>query len=187
MNIELRPLVDVLATLLLDPRTGVLIVALVLAAWSDVKTNRIPNGLVFSGAALALLYSALTPTRGVDLPWSLLGLTAGLLLLLPFYLMRVLGAGDVKLMAMTGAFVGVPNIFAVALASFLAGGVLSVVVAQRQGMLRRALSNAVLIFAGGPRPTTTVAAGSVGKLPYGVAIAAGTIGYLVARQFGFID
>lgn len=193
MNTEFQAALDLLAMLVTDPRTGVLIVALLLAAWSDVKTGRIPNELVFSGMAVALVYYALNPVRDTGLLWSLQGLGAGLALLLPFYLMRILGAGDVKLMAMTGAFLGLPDTLWALLATFVAGGLLSIAFALRSGSLRRLFANLALMAQGaalgGGLGATAIAADSrlsVGTLPYGVAIAGGTIGYLVLRQLGFI-
>lgn len=191
MTSELLAIFELLAMLVTDPRTGVPIVALVIAAWSDVKTGRIPNELVFSGMAVALIYYALNPVRDTGLLWSLQGLGAGLALLLPFYLLRIMGAGDVKLMAMTGAFLGFPDTLWALLATFVAGGVLSIVFALRNGSLRRLVANLARMahgaaLGGGLRATAADSRMSVGTLPYGVAIAGGTIGYLVLRQLGFI-
>ena len=188
---EFKAVLDLLAMLVLDPRTGVLIAALVVAAWSDVKTGRIPNELVYSGIAVALAYSGLAPVRGADLLSALGGLGIGLVLLLPLYLMRAMGAGDVKLMAMAGAFLGFPDALTALLASFLAGGVLSLVVALRKRSLRLALTNLALMVRGAARRGLRLDAAdtalTAGRMPYGVAIAAGTIGYLVLRQLGFIS
>ncbi len=188
MNSELHAIIDLLAMLVLDPRTGLLMAALVLAAWYDVRTSRIPNQLVYSGAAVAVLYNALSPIHGAGLLWSLAGLCIGLALLLPFYLLRAMGAGDVKLMAMAGAFLGYPDALHAGLASLLAGGVLSLILAARNGLLGSLTGNLLALARGrldGLRVGASAA--SAGTLPYGVAIAAGTIGYLVARQLGFID
>ena len=46
----------------------------------------------------------------------------GLALLLPLWLLRVMGAGDVKLMAAVGAVVGVPGVLYAVLWSFIFGG-----------------------------------------------------------------
>lgn len=196
MNSELQAALELLSMLVLDPRTGVLIGLLLAAAWSDCKTQRIPNLLVFGGAVFGLIYNFMfPPMRDVESLWALQGLGTGLALLLPFYLLRAMGAGDVKLMAMAGAFLGYPTIIYAVLASFLAGGVLAVAYAIWKGVLGRMLVNLFTMFQvaalgamGGIRPSFAMDSRvSVGKLPYGVAIAAGTIGYLVLRQFGFIQ
>ena len=189
MNTELQAILELLSMLVLDPRTGVLTAALVAAAWADVRSRRIPNELVFGGMAIAIAYSAIAPAG--NLPGALAGLAAGLSLLLPFYLLRAMGAGDVKLMAMAGAFLGFPDALFAVLATFLAGGAMSVVFALRNGSLRRMLANLSLMVlgaagGGGMRLTTADAKSSAGALPYGVAIAGGTIGFLVLRQLGFI-
>ena len=80
------------------------------------------------------------------------------------------------------------------LASLLAGGVLAVVYAMWKGALHRMLMNLVTMFQvaalgamGGMKPSFAVDSQmSVGKLPYGVAIAAGTVGYLMSRQLGYV-
>lgn len=185
---EFDAVVDLLAMLVFDARSGVLIAALLLAAWCDARFGRIPNELVFSGIAIALVQNAVAPLHGGGLLWSLAGLGVGLALLLPFYLLRAMGAGDVKLMAMAGAFLGFPDALYAGLASFVAGGLLSLILLAKNGGLRTGLVN-LLALARGRLDGLRLGAGaaSAGTLPYGVAIAAGTIGYLVARQLGFID
>jgi len=65
---EIQASFDLLAMLATDPRTGVLIVLLVVAAVSDWRTFRIPNWLTFGGAAFALMCHAAmarTPLSGL--------------------------------------------------------------------------------------------------------------------------
>ena len=105
-----------------------------------------------------------------------------------------MGAGDVKLLAMVGAFLGPGETFYAALASMIVGGVLSILFVLARGTARRMFRNLGSLFqlgllsvAGGSKPNLRIAAGvSAGKLPYGVAIAIGTIGYLVSDQLGFL-
>lgn len=81
-------------------------VLVILAAIEDVRSRRIPNVLVAILAVLGLIYSSLTPPsfggalRGIE------GLTTGLVCWLPFYVFGWLGAGDVKLFAAAGAWLG---------------------------------------------------------------------------------
>ena len=115
-----------------------LIGLLTIAAVSDVRTGRIPNWLVFSGALYALAYNALYPVypRDIGILFALGGLSVGLVALLPGYLLRVLGAGDVKLMAMVGSFVGTWAAVEAVLASlFITGGMLAVVLSLYSGRL----------------------------------------------------
>lgn len=181
--------------LLLSPRTGVLIGLLTIAAVSDVRTGRIPNWLVFSGALYALAYNALYPVypRDIGILFALGGLSVGLVALLPGYLLRVLGAGDVKLMAMVGTFVGTWAAVEAVLASLIAGGALAVALSIYSGHLPLMLRNVIALFRGAVLTFATAPGGlsiedgrSAGRMPYGLAIAIGTIGYLVLEQLGVI-
>jgi prepilin peptidase CpaA len=103
-----------------------------------------------------------------------------------------MGAGDVKLMAMVGAMVGLPDILWAVLYSLAAGGVAALAFAVYHRAVRRMTGNVVDIvqsmtfaaLAGYPTPALAGHA-SIGKLPYGVSIAAGTIAWLIARLLGF--
>lgn len=196
--------VELLKALILEPRTGVLVLLLIAAACFDVKTNRIPNWLVFAGAGFAIVYNGVgfilfdnyfSVPYLRDNGWlvALKGLGVGLVALLPLYLLRAMGAGDVKLMAMVGAFLGPWNALYAVLATLIAGGVLASGFLLWTGSVRRALQNISLILRG---TLLTAPAGfvdlqvapgtSAGKLPYGVAIAAGTIAYLLLKQLAFV-
>lgn len=150
------------------------------AVFFDLRERRIPNALVLTGALLALALSLLP--AGIGLAASLKGLALGLVLLLPLYLIRVMGAGDVKLLAMVGAFVGSGQIFQVWLLTLASGGVLALAFALRYRMLGAVLRNTGWIaFAGLTRlgrdaaPTLEASHGNKVRLPYALAIAAGTL------------
>jgi len=172
--------------------------ALVLvAAWSDLRRQRIPNMLVVSGMLLALLLHGVLPggygflsgvPGGLGFLGSLNGLVFGLFALLPFYVLRVMGAGDVKLLAMVGAFVGPSDIWWTLLWTAIAGGALSVVLAVQRGLLLSVMRNLRLMF----RSLVFTAASSkvegadralvtASPVPYGVAIAVGSIGWGIYR------
>lgn len=190
---ELEALGELLWMLVTDLRTGPLIGLLLVAAVIDWRTMRIPNWLTLAGMAWGLLYNATHDTSiAAGLAYSAGGLVTGLALLLPLWLLRVMGAGDVKLMAAVGAVVGVPGVLHAVLWSFIVGGVAAIGYALSQRVFRRMASNVTAIvqsmaFAAmaGLRPTPALAGrASVGKLPYALSIAAGTISWLVARQLG---
>jgi prepilin peptidase CpaA len=174
---------------------------LALAVWNDVRTRRIPNLLVFGGALLGLALNSLyppgdslftTPFGGLGFLMSLAGLGAGLGLLLPMYMLRTLGAGDVKMMAMVGAFIGPDAVLVCTVLTLLAGGVLALVVAAATGRLRHLLRNtyhmglhAMFRNLSGERLQFDAPVEASGRLPYAVAIAAGTLPWLVvATQTG---
>jgi len=133
---------------------------------------------------------ARTPLSGLGL--ALGGLAFGLAIMLPAYMLGVMGAGDVKLMAMAGAFLGFSATLHAVLWVFIAGGVAALAFALWKRSLGRMLSNTreateqlVLASMAGVRPGKSLASGqSIGKLPYGVCIAIGTIASVVARQLG---
>jgi prepilin peptidase CpaA len=174
---------------------------LVAAVAHDVRARRIPNAIVFPGALAALLLHAALPAGqglfgvpmgGLGIMSALGGLALGLAVLMPMYALRLMGAGDVKLLAMVGAFVGAGDILAVAIATLLAGGVLALAWALWQGSLRQLLGNALQMvlhsglsgLSGGAVKVEAPAAAS-GRLPYAVAIALATVGCVVwLRTFG---
>lgn len=186
--------------LLADGVLCLLGVFLAAAVRSDVKHRRIPNKLVLAGlCAGCLLNSALPEGNGYlsALPgaagiWAALsGLAIGFCLMLPMYLLRALGAGDVKLMAMVGAFLGPDAIVRVALATFIAGGVLSLIVAIRAGSLQRLADNlrtmllaSYFKLAMNEMPSVSAMPASAGKMPYGVAIAAGALICIALKRSG---
>ena len=193
---EFLAIVQLIEMLVLSPRTGVLMAALVIAAIVDTRTGRIPNWLVFGGALYAVAYNSFFPVypRDIGILFALGGLGVGLAAFLPLYALRVMGAGDVKLMAMVGAFIGTGATISAVLATLVAGGVLAVCLAVSLGRLARMVRNLSLMFRGTVLTLSTGVGGvavldeaSAGKMPYGVAIAAGTIGYLVVEQLGFIQ
>ncbi|EMN5130347.1 prepilin peptidase [Burkholderia contaminans] len=156
----------------------------VAAASTDIAARRIPNRLVLLGLTGALVAQCLL--HGVvagALGW-LAGAATGFGLLLPFYLLRGMAAGDVKLMLAIGAWVGAEMTFYIVLATFLAGGIGAVAYALLRGRMGQMWVNVrALIARRSPGASAEAAGGpveiaSVGTLPYGVAIAAGTLGML---------
>jgi prepilin peptidase CpaA len=133
----------------------------VVATVEDLRTRKVPN--LVTGPAL-LLGVVVHLMRGG--PAGALGAVAGAIvggaLLFPGWLMRLMGAGDVKLMAALGAWLGSAGsaLYAVLLA-LLAGGILSAAVAMRRGILLQTLKNAVRMLPGlggggtGPPPVTS--------------------------------
>ena len=191
---EIHALLELLAMLVFDPRTAVLIALLVIAAVSDYRSYRIPNWLTFGGATFALVYKtviAVSPGSAFLMAWG--GLLLGFAIMLPLYLLHAMGAGDVKLMAMVGAFLGLDETLQAVLWALIAGGAGAIGFALLKGRVGRMLRNTrdvlrdlVTLSLAGVRPDARMHAGqSIGKLPYGVCISVGTIGYVLSRQLGF--
>ena len=115
----LEPLIN---PLLIVPLLALLIVALI----TDLRDRRIPNILVLAGLVIGVAghvwFSGLT-----GLVLAALGMCVGLLCLLPFYISGGMGAGDVKLMAMCGAFLGPVHVVVAAVTALVVGGIIGTV------------------------------------------------------------
>ena len=192
---EALAVLELLQALVVEPRTALLIGLLIGAACIDAKTHRIPNVLVMIGIAFAIPYNGIYPAYHSENGWlvALSGMGVGFVAFLPLYFLRAMGAGDVKLMAMVGAFVGPwPAVLSV-LWSCVAGGVLALGYLMWTGNARRGFGNVKTLVTSnfmtmsiGHVDLSVSPLVSAGKLPYGVAIASGTIAFLVVRQLGFI-
>ena len=177
---------------------GLLAVLLVWAVVTDLRSRRIPNKLCAAGILLAgachaaALAQGVSPLAGPAWWAPLAGMLAGLALLLPLYLLGATGAGDVKLMAAVGAFIGVPAIVSAVLYTLLCGGLLSLVFMFGRGVAAQTLANVRYLLTDlavrasarecgvGLAPLETTAA----RLPYAVAIALGTAAALI-RPLGW--
>ena len=156
-------------------------VALVLfACIPDLKSRRIPNALTFGAAAVALAFHG--ATAGLPgLAISLSGWVIGAALFLPLFALRGMGAGDVKLLAAVGAWLGPGEVVWVALITSIAGGVLALIVAACHGYLKTALRNiyALLLhwrfFGVQPLEPVTLSGSKGPRLAYAVPIAVGTV------------
>ena len=102
-----------------------LLLVVTLCAVTDIAENRIPNIVLFPALLFALVGSTVLAgfTGFVE---SLMGLALGMAAFYPFYATGGTSAGDVKLLGVVGAFVGVQTLFIVAAATLISGGVLGV-------------------------------------------------------------
>jgi len=159
------------------------LILLIAAVW-DIRFKRIPNWLTFSSMIVALSYHVIS--GGVEgLLFSLGGAAAGMAILIIPYFMRGMGAGDVKLVGVVGAFLGVGKMLLALLWTALVGGLYAIVLLICCVYLKRT-----------PRPYLSAAypykgledalapSGATAKKPslcYGVAIAIGTMLSLTVR------
>ena len=112
----------------------------IVAAQADVRTRKIPNSLTFPAILLGLLtHLALAGREGFLA--SLAGMAVVGVALIPGWLLRWMGAGDVKLMAAMGAWLAYPHAVIALLASLIAGGVIAAGVALRRRALGAAVRN----------------------------------------------
>jgi prepilin peptidase CpaA len=158
----------------------ILVLLVSIAAVNDLATRRIPNRLLLAGLACALFLRLLSANPGSSLLAALAGMGVGLAVFLPFYLLRGMAAGDVKLMAVVGAFTGPNDAFAVAVVTWCAGGVMALLLVLLRGRLRLVMSNlGRMLSAPGTDVRAPAQHTSAGTMPYGVAIAIGTIAVLI--------
>jgi prepilin peptidase CpaA len=150
------------------------------ACVTDVRTRRIPNALTFGAALGGLLFHTLASgSDGAMLAAG--GWVAGLFLFLPFFALRGMGGGDVKLLASLGAWMGPQEAFWLAIYSMLAGGVIGVCVAAARGYLMTALTNVAgaLKYWGlvglKPVPGLTLDSAQSPRLAYAIPILMGTV------------
>lgn len=115
-----------------DSSTLLLLLVLGLAVLMDARRRRIPNYLTYGAIIIGLSMQA--TFIGMDGFYSgLKGMGIGLLVLIPFYLTGGMGAGDVKLMAAVGTFVGPSAVFQSSLFALTIGGCVALFLIVRSG------------------------------------------------------
>ncbi len=180
-----------------------LVLLLLVASTTDLKHRRIPNWLSISGLLFALAWHSV-PIEGSGMfdpnfPGALgfIAATAGAItcfaVFLLFYALRVVGAGDAKLMTAVGGFFGFPSAIGLVLAVLLTGGVLAIVRLTVAGTARRVWANLRSIVFAVATPGVRVphvfdpATQSADRMPYALAIAAGSIFYGFGKWAGWIS
>jgi prepilin peptidase CpaA len=160
---------------------GLALALALVAGWTDWRSRRIPNWLTVSG------FLAGVAANGVLGGWaglktSLLGAGLGLLLLLPFVLLRSLGAGDWKLAGALGAFVGPAKLADLLIASIFVAGIMAFALVIYKRRFLQTLRNigrmlASLFTFHMPGPEVSLDNPQALKIPYGVALAFTTLLY----------
>ncbi len=166
----------------------VAVVALVAGIY-DILYRRIPNWLVLPALLLGFLLNGFL-YLGEGLKHSALGMGLALLIYFPLYLLRGMGAGDVKLMAALAVLVGPGNWFFIFIVSALVGGVLAVLLTLARGRFRRTMHNLgyMLWEMAHFRPPhlrseeLDIKSPKAVKLPHGAVIALGCFAYLGAAR-----
>lgn len=159
---------------------------LIWAAYIDGRQLRVPNWLTFPMVFAGLAFS--TWSGG----WSglgdgLLGMIVGLACLLPLYSIGGMGAGDVKLMAGIGAWLGATVVFHAFIVSVFVGAAMALCMVFYRKAFAKHYANFVLIFTEvmqvrNPSELSKIAAArksSMLLLPYGIPICIGSIAYFV--------
>ena len=156
----------------------------------DWRYRRIPNWLTLSGFAAGIAVNTIL-YRWPGLKTALLGTLLGLGLLLPFVLVRSLGAGDWKLAGALGACLGPRQLLSVLIGTILVAGVMALVVVIWKGRLKRTLLNiahllAALFSLRMPGSEVSLDDPHSTKIPFGVAMALTALVYGIGRAMGKI-
>ena len=148
------------------------------AGW-DIASRRIPNLLSYSGILVGiLLRTGVLGWHGLATALEGGALAGGIFFLL--FLVRGMGAGDVKLMAAMGCFAGFPGVVRIMVACALTGGIMALGVALYRSNMLRTLRNVweLLRFqvshVAQVHPTLNIDNPQAARLPYAIAIAAGS-------------
>ncbi len=170
---------------------GLVSVILIVAAVIDGRQLKVPNWITFPMILSGWLAS------GIIYGWagvgaSLWGTAIGLGLLLPAYAIGGMGAGDVKLLAGVGAWVGASQTFWAFIVSAIIGALIAVIMVVVSRKWRHhqkqffSIANEILIIRS-PSKLSEIAAKrkpSMMLLPYGIPIAIGTIAYFAYLGIG---
>lgn len=157
------------------------------AALIDFRQRRVPNWLALAGLIVGVgMNWFLCETPGLRMSLKGFGALFGLYFVL--YLLRAMGAGDVKLMGAVGAIVGYPNCLGILVMTLLLGGIAAAVLVVGKGRIRKTLHNIWTILSSlrvlrapyQANPELDVASEQALRLPHAVVVASGTFGFLIA-------
>ena len=168
----------------------VLLILVLAAAIDDVRYRRIPNWLTVGGMTIGLGMNTFLAFDGPEcwsgLIFSIEGLLIGFFAYLLLYLIRAMGAGDVKMMAAIGSIVGPRDWFGIFLITAMLGGIMALILVLARGRLKKTLFNLSFIVDemrhGRPaymrNEELDVKSGKSLGLPHGAVIAVGTLFFL---------
>ncbi len=171
--------------------TALLLIVLIAAIY-DLRFRRIPNWLNLSGLILGFgLNTLLFHMHGMLAASE--GLLVAAAVYLPLYVLRGMGAGDVKLMAAVGAIVGPANWFLIFLATALLGGAAAAVLACLKKRFSETCVNVCflikdLVQLRAPHrtnPQMDFRNPTSLRMPHGVVIALGSIAFIANAYLRF--
>ncbi len=154
----------------------------------DWRYRRIPNWLTTSGFAAGVAVNTIL-YRWPGLKSALLGTALGLGLLLPFVMVRSLGAGDWKLAGALGACLGWRQLLSVLVGTILVAGVMALALVIWKGRMKQTLLNiahllAALFSLRTPGPEVSLDDPRSTKIPFGVAMALAVLFFGMGRALG---
>jgi prepilin peptidase CpaA len=160
----------------------------IVAGVLDWRYRRIPNWLTVPGLVVGVAINTIL-YRWPGLKTALLGALLGLGVLLPFVLIRSLGAGDWKLAGALGACLGPRQLMSVLVGTILVAGVMALTLVIWKGRLKRTLRNiahllAALFSLRMPGSEVSLDDPQSTKIPFGVAMALTVLFYGAGRMLG---
>jgi prepilin peptidase CpaA len=158
------------------------------AGFLDWRYRRIPNWLTVSGLAAGVAANTIL-YRWPGLKAALLGTALGLGLLLPFVLVRSLGAGDWKLAGALGACLGPRQLLSVLMGTIVVAGIMALAMVIWKGRLKQTLLNIAHLLAAFvslrmPGSAVSLDNPQSTKIPFGVAMAVTVLFYAMGRAAG---
>jgi prepilin peptidase CpaA len=164
----------------------VVTITLVVAAIIDGLQLKVPNWITYPMVISGWIYCGVFSPGGWEgVLFTLMGTIVGLALLMPAYAIGGMGAGDVKLLAGVGAWVGAEITFYAFAVSALTGGVIAVAMVVWAGAWQKhknqfwSILNEIATVKD-PEKLAEIAAERKPRmylLPYGIPIAIGSIMY----------
>ena len=150
-------------------------ILLLAACFIDAFQHRIPNWLNLAGLCSGLIIH--TATSGINgILFSLLGIITGFLCFIPSYLYKKkLGAGDVKLMAAVGSFLGWKSTFFAAIYTIIAGAIIALIYITCKGGLFTSLKRYAMSFYLQSYIPPEKGEAAASRFPYALAITTGVI------------
>lgn len=101
----------------------VLFIVLLLAVLFDFKSYRIPNKLILFGILTGILYHIFWPKENII--FYLIGFISIILIGLPIFQLHIIGAGDIKLLAVCSLFWGYQHTYHMICIAFILGAIYS--------------------------------------------------------------
>jgi len=167
---------------------GLAVALALMAGWMDWRSRRIPNWLTVPSFLIGVAANVIA-NGSAGLKTSLLGAGFGLLVLLPFVLLRSLGAGDWKLAGALGAFVGWEVLANLLMGSVLVAGIMALGLVIYKRRFKETLRNigrllASMLMFRMPGPEVSLDNQQSLKVPYGVALALTTLLFGIGKMWG---
>jgi prepilin peptidase CpaA len=166
----------------------ILLISLSIAVYTDTTRQKLYNWLTFPTLAAGLIF-AYARGGGPELFSAFLGFLFAFGVAFILFVTKGIKAGDVKLIAAVGAWVGKSLILQTFVLIFLAGGILSILATLRYGTFLATMAKVkrffVALFVPGMNPQGELQESLNKYVPYGIAIAVGTVLSLLYPNFLF--